>query len=191
MALPSTAAPTVALSATAAPAVASAAGDVQVDSALVDQAIAAGVQPCWAIAAVYNLSKTAATTTAAAAASGDSTASGGKVGGAMAAVTLDAIVRKAASLEFAGKTLLPPQAEIRPHEVVFGAVEGENRGEKPFAQQRRRVDNYFWLRVSRHAGALRGAASIAARAAAAAAAAATALWLLLCLLCSYCSSYCL
>eukprot|EP00949_MAST-11_sp_MAST-11-sp1_P002494 g2494.t1 len=42
--------------------------------------------------------------------------------------------------------LSAPIAEKRPHRIVFGKVEGENRGEKPFAQQRFRSDPYFWLR---------------------------------------------
>jgi oligopeptidase B len=42
--------------------------------------------------------------------------------------------------------LPPPIAERRPHDVIFGAVEGENRGAKPFQQQRKRNDPWFWLR---------------------------------------------
>lgn len=102
-----------------------ASGSVAVDGTLVDQAVAAGVGQCWAVNAVYQLSKEA---------------------GPDKSVALDDVVRKAAALEFEGQVLQPPIAEQRPHEVVFGAVEGENRGEKPFAQQRRRTDNYFWLR---------------------------------------------
>merc|ERR1719174_2596960 len=41
---------------------------------------------------------------------------------------------------------LPPIAEKREHEVVFGAVKGQNRGLKPFAQQRKISDPWFWLR---------------------------------------------
>ena len=51
------------------------------------------------------------------------------------------------STESAGdKVIAPPIAERRPHDVIFGAVEGENRGGKPFAAQRTRNDDWFWLR---------------------------------------------
>jgi oligopeptidase B len=40
----------------------------------------------------------------------------------------------------------PPVAEKIPHDVIFGKVEGQNRGLKPFPQQRTRTDNYFWMR---------------------------------------------
>eukprot|EP01063_Lacrimia_lanifica_P023520 TRINITY_DN3107_c0_g1_i1.p1 TRINITY_DN3107_c0_g1~~TRINITY_DN3107_c0_g1_i1.p1 ORF type:complete len:753 (+),score=343.03 TRINITY_DN3107_c0_g1_i1:67-2259(+) len=39
----------------------------------------------------------------------------------------------------------PPVAVQRPHMVTFGAVEGENRGGKPF-EPRQREDPFFWLR---------------------------------------------
>lgn len=42
--------------------------------------------------------------------------------------------------------LQAPIAEQIPHQVVFGKVEGENRGAKPFSQQRKRTDPWFWLR---------------------------------------------
>ena len=42
--------------------------------------------------------------------------------------------------------IAPPVAEQRPHKVVFGKVEGENRGLKPFETQRERDDPWFWLR---------------------------------------------
>ena len=40
----------------------------------------------------------------------------------------------------------PPIALQKPHKVIFGAVEGENRGEHPFKDQRYRDDPWFWLR---------------------------------------------
>merc|ERR1712223_775343 len=40
----------------------------------------------------------------------------------------------------------PPIALQKPHKVIFGAVEGENRGEYPFKDQRYRNDHWFWLR---------------------------------------------
>eukprot|EP00854_Cymbomonas_tetramitiformis_P012147 gene12147-14353_t len=42
--------------------------------------------------------------------------------------------------------LKPPVATKRAHRVPFGAVEGENRGYKPFKQLRYRDDPWFWLR---------------------------------------------
>ena len=39
-----------------------------------------------------------------------------------------------------------PIAEQKAHKVVFGVVEGENRGNVPFKQQRYRDDPWFWLR---------------------------------------------
>ena len=43
-------------------------------------------------------------------------------------------------------SIAPPIGEKIPHDVVFGAVEGQNRGLKPFQQQRLRNDDYFWMR---------------------------------------------
>ena len=40
----------------------------------------------------------------------------------------------------------PPIAEKRDHLVTFGAVDGQNRGKKPFSQPRTRNDPWFWLR---------------------------------------------
>ena len=42
--------------------------------------------------------------------------------------------------------MTPPIATQKPHKVPFGAVEGENRGEKPFKDVRYRDDPWFWLR---------------------------------------------
>ena len=33
-----------------------------------------------------------------------------------------------------------------PHDVIFGEVKDQNRGIKPFKNQRMRNDNYFWMR---------------------------------------------
>jgi oligopeptidase B len=44
------------------------------------------------------------------------------------------------------KALSAPIAPQKPHQVAFGAVEGENRGEKPFLPLRYRDDPWFWLR---------------------------------------------
>jgi oligopeptidase B len=43
-------------------------------------------------------------------------------------------------------SLPPPIAERRDHDVVFGAVAGQNRGGAPFASPRARNDPWFWLR---------------------------------------------
>ena len=43
-------------------------------------------------------------------------------------------------------TLDPPIALQKLHKVPFGAVEGENRGERPFFPLRYRDDPWFWLR---------------------------------------------
>ena len=43
-------------------------------------------------------------------------------------------------------SVAPPIAEKVNHDVIFGAVDGENRGLKPFPQQRTRNDPFFWLR---------------------------------------------
>ena len=40
----------------------------------------------------------------------------------------------------------PPIAVQKPHKIAFGAVPGENRGEKPFTELRYRSDPWFWLR---------------------------------------------
>lgn len=40
----------------------------------------------------------------------------------------------------------PPIAEHREHEVLFGKVEGENRGSNPMDPPKRRSDPLFWLR---------------------------------------------
>lgn len=42
--------------------------------------------------------------------------------------------------------LKAPVAEQRPREVLFGAVEGENRGVKPIQPPLKMTDPYFWLR---------------------------------------------
>jgi hypothetical protein len=39
-----------------------------------------------------------------------------------------------------------PIAVQKPHRVAFGAVPGENRGDKPFLPLRYRDDPWFWLR---------------------------------------------
>ena len=43
-------------------------------------------------------------------------------------------------------TIPPPIGEKLNHDVIFGAVEGQNRGLKPFQQQRTRNDPFFWMR---------------------------------------------
>ena len=41
---------------------------------------------------------------------------------------------------------MPPIAQQKPHKVVFGFLEGEERGNVPFKQQRYLDDPWFWLR---------------------------------------------
>ena len=41
---------------------------------------------------------------------------------------------------------LPPIAQQKDHKVVFVSVDGEDRGQNPFKQQRYLDDPWFWLR---------------------------------------------
>ena len=41
---------------------------------------------------------------------------------------------------------MPPIALQKAHRVVFGSVDGEERGENPFKQQRYLDDPWFWMR---------------------------------------------
>ena len=57
------------------------------------------------------------------------------------------LVNKANELINAAKgQIAPPIAPQRPHKVAFGAVEGENRGEKPFLPLRHLDDPWHWMR---------------------------------------------